>query len=259
MKTWSMIQQDTSFWKRLSAAPQCAFLFDYDGTLAPFVSTPSKAFPYAEFPPLLLQLMQQPRFHVSFITGRASHELLRLLRLPVQPEIWGSHGAERLLPSGEVTPFYDRVQYFPAFDAAVRLAGEAGFVLNVERKPACVAFHLRSLPAEERRDAEQWALEHWGKLAEQMELELHGFDGGLELRVPGISKGRAVETVRRELPEQCEILYFGDDLTDEDAFEALGHQGLSFLIRPRFRETQAQYWLRPPRELAGLLERILES
>ncbi|MGH9571319.1 MAG: hypothetical protein ACRD4F_16865, partial [Candidatus Angelobacter sp.] len=47
--------------------------------------------------------------------------------------------------------------------------------------------------------------------------------------------------------------YLGDDLTDEDAFQAINGRGLSVLVRPAWRSTTAQAWLRPPGELIQFL------
>jgi trehalose-phosphatase len=79
------------------------------------------------------------------------------------------------------------------------------------------------------------------------------FDGGLELRVREPNKGTVVRAIRKELPIDCPVSYLGDDLTDEDAFRALKGEGLSLLVRPEYRSTTADAWLRPPEELATFL------
>jgi trehalose-6-phosphatase len=55
------------------------------------------------------------------------------------------------------------------------------------------------------------------------------------------------------------IAYLGDDITDEKAFQAVNHRGLSVLVRPRWRRTLAQLWLKPPDAVLDLLKRWLQA
>jgi trehalose-6-phosphatase len=48
--------------------------------------------------------------------------------------------------------------------------------------------------------------------------------------------------------------YLGDDLTDEDAFVAVGDGGYSILVRNEVRPSCAQFWLCPPEELLTFLD-----
>jgi trehalose-phosphatase len=75
----------------------------------------------------------------------------------------------------------------------------------------------------------------------------------VELRARGFSKQHAVEAVLAETPGDGAVAYLGDDYTDEDAFRAVKPRGLAVLVRPDFRETEADLWIRPPRELAAFL------
>jgi trehalose-phosphatase len=84
-------------------------------------------------------------------------------------------------------------------------------------------------------------------------LELLPFDGGLELRSVGCNKQYAVKAVLSETAEDHAIAYLGDDITDEDAFRAVKPRGLGVLVRPVFRETEADVWLKPPQELVEFM------
>ena len=55
-------------------------------------------------------------------------------------------------------------------------------------------------------------------------------------------------------PKDVPVAYLGDDLTDEDAFVAVGSQGNSILVRGEIRASFARFWLRPPEELLVFLD-----
>jgi trehalose-6-phosphatase len=57
-----------------------------------------------------------------------------------------------------------------------------------------------------------------------------------------------------DIPEGTPVAFLGDDQTDEDAFEMLGERGLKVLVRPEFRDTKADLWLVPPKELLTFLD-----
>jgi trehalose-phosphatase len=85
-------------------------------------------------------------------------------------------------------------------------------------------------------------------------LHLLPFDGGVELRSTDRTKGTAVAEILSRGPDDAPVAYLGDDLTDEDAFVALGNQGYSILVRGEVRASSARFWLRPPEELLGFLD-----
>ncbi len=94
-------------------------------------------------------------------------------------------------------------------------------------------------------------------LAPAGELLWHEFDGGIELRAAGCDKGQVVSQVLAEqdaVQAGC-VAYLGDDHTDEDAFRALQGRGLRVLVRPKWRTTAADVWLRPPDGLREFLGR----
>jgi len=79
------------------------------------------------------------------------------------------------------------------------------------------------------------------------------FDGGVEIRAREADKGAAVRNFLREIDRDTPAAYLGDDTTDESAFRALEGRGLSVLVRPEWRPTAAQQWLKPPGELLDFL------
>lgn len=248
----------SSFLERVQNASSRVLLLDYDGTLAPFSTDRNRAFPYPEVPPLIEQIMGRET-RVVLISGRPARDLVMLSGLYPHPEIWGSHGLERLMPDGTYS-----VQKLPSeqetglLDIADRLRKD-GLEANLELKPGGVAVHWRGLAPKEIESLRQRLLRHWNGQNGSSLLELVEFDGGLEVRVPGVNKGNAVNSILGESHPDAVIAYLGDDMTDEDAFRALKDRGLAVLVRPESRPSAADLWLKPPQELVDFLQRWLNA
>lgn len=270
-REWAHSPEAEDFWKRVRSAPRSVLLLDYDGTLAPFKKERLEAFPYAGVEDRLVMLEQLPNVRFVLVSGRSARELEELLNellrdLPGKAprfEIWGSHGQERLRPDGSY-------EFSPL--PAARLATlkqiqqeitRLGFSDAVEVKPASVAIHWRGVEPEMQeklRSAVESVLESPGAAhAEDGRLELLAFDGGLELRSHGRTKGTAIEQILAEEERGLPVAYLGDDMTDEDAFAALGERGISILVRAAPRESRAEFWMRPPADLLDFLDEWVAS
>jgi trehalose-phosphatase len=252
-------KQLNAFLRRLAAAPARALLLDYDGTLAPFHVQRDQAVPYPGLREILSDLQAAEHTRLVIVSGRYSKDLLPLLGLENPPEIWGSHGWERRYPDG-------RTEIGHMDPAALKGLAEADDWVEAqeltdrcEQKPGCLALHLRGLPRRAAAALREKILDAWRDIAWRTGLDLTEFDGGIELRVPGRTKGDAVRTVLSELPDGAAVAYLGDDRTDEDAFETLGQRGLSVLVRPEFRPSAAGVWLKPPEQLSEFLRRWDEA
>jgi trehalose-phosphatase len=99
----------------------------------------------------------------------------------------------------------------------------------------------------------------WRSIAEYSGLDLLDFDGGIEIRASLADKGDAVRTFLSEISPDTPAAFLGDDITDESAFRAMQGRGISVLVRPRWRKTEAQFWLKPPDELLDFLELWLKA
>jgi trehalose 6-phosphate phosphatase len=241
---------------RLEQARAAVLMLDYDGTLAPFRVDPSQARPYPGITEILDAIMQQGRTRLVLVSGRRATEVPPLLGTRHRPEVWGSHGWERLHPSGALTvepapqvALEALIEASASADAAQRLGA------RIERKPSSVALHWRGILEERVGRLRSLVEPAWRSLCDRAPLALLEFDGGLELRVAGRSKADAVLTVLSECGPGVPAAFLGDDLTDEDAFMALRGIGLGILVRAEHRPTAAQVWLRPPEELAAFLQR----
>src|SRR5271169_5913032 len=88
------------FFRDVARARESALMLDYDGTLAGFRQNRDEALPYPGVSELLQEIMATGRTRVVLITGRRAHELVPLLDVSPHPEIWGTHGLERLRIDG---------------------------------------------------------------------------------------------------------------------------------------------------------------
>jgi trehalose-phosphatase len=249
----------TRFFASLASAQSRVLLLDYDGTLAPFHEDRDRATPYPEARELVRRIHAQGASRVVVVSGRTVENLLPLLGLEPAPEVWGNHGWERL-PAGRALERADpgpaaRLLLQRAAGMASRLASED----RVEVKPASVAVHARGLAAAEAERVLDAVRSDWRSMLADGPLEVHEFDGGVELRVRGRDKGTAVRQILSEEPAGAAVAYLGDDWTDEDGFRALRGRGLSVLVRPEPRETAADLWIRPPEEMIDFLNRWLEE
>lgn len=244
------------FFARVRELPRKILLLDYDGTLAPFQEDPQKAYPYEGVEDALNAIIATGQARIVLISGRRAEDLTRLLSLKQMPEIWGSHGFERRMPDGRILPG----QLIPKQSEGLKLAEEwaqkTQLPARLERKPAGLAFHWRGLDDETARTIRSQINSEWEKRALDYNLKLLPFDCGLELKPAEIDKGHAVQQIFADLHQPAAVAYLGDDLTDEDAFEALGELGLAVLVRKEVRKTSADLWLKPPAELLDFLARF---
>src|SRR3989338_4642380 len=89
------------FFARVRTATSRVLMLDYDGTLAPFHVNPKEAVPYNGIVPLLNEIQDAGHTRLVIVSGRWTKDLIPLLKLKQMPEIWGSHGWERLEPQGK--------------------------------------------------------------------------------------------------------------------------------------------------------------
>ncbi len=238
------------------AAVSCGpslLLLDYDGTLAPFHDDRMQALPWPGVRERLEVISTLPSVQLALVTGRSARELASLLCLKRPVEIWGSHGRERLTGTGTYTVASLAPAQQSALDDLELALKQAGLGAQVERKPASLAAHWRTLDADAAHEVERIARAVFRASGERSGLQLLVFDGGVELRSPSIHKGHAALHMLNQSPTAA-TAYLGDDVTDEDAFGALNGRGITILVRETPRPSQARYWLRPPAELLDFLD-----
>lgn len=250
--------QITPFLQGVAQASHAVLLLDYDGTLAPFHTRRDQAYPYPGVALLLQEIVRNGRTRVVVISGRDADDVVPLLNVHPRPEIWGVHGLQRMNTDGSTEmPRLDE-RTLNGLSDADRWLGYQQVRHAAEFKAGSIAVHWRGLSENDAEDLRARVLLGWRPIAEYSGLNLLEFDGGVEIRAYQADKGDAVRAFLRETGPNTPVAYLGDDNTDESAFLVMQERieqgtGISVLVRPIWRETAAQFWLKPPGELLDFL------
>jgi alpha,alpha-trehalase len=238
------------------AGKRASVFLDYDGTLTPIVARPDLALLSTEMRAVLRALAL--RCSVAVISGRDLADVQRLVGLDGIVYA-GSHGFDISGPGGL------RIEHEQgaAFTAAVNRAAERlrpalaqikGAL--VEPKRFAVAVHYRQVAEAEMPRVEAIVD---GVLEAVPELRKAHGKKVFELR-PRFDwdKGKAVKWLLKALGQtSAEYLpfYLGDDVTDEDAFQALSDTGVTIFVGVPER-TAARYVLADVKEVGVFLTEL---
>jgi trehalose-phosphatase len=245
--------------KAVTLAQHSLLLLDYDGTLAPFREERDQAFPYPDIAHLVQEIVNDGHTRVVIISGRDTSETVALLRVAPMPEVWGLHGLQRRKPDGSVETVRIVEHYLDSLSDADRWLDFQHLRKRAEFKTGSIAVHWWGVSDGGVEKLRARVLLGWNPIAKRTGLELLDFDGGVEIRVPEADKGDVVQFVLSEMEPGTPAAYLGDDTTDERAFQAIRGRGLSVLVRPQWRPSAAQLWLKPPEELHDFLAQWQEA
>jgi trehalose 6-phosphate phosphatase len=241
------------FLRAISQAAHTVLLVDYDGTLAPFQKDRSEARPYPQVAGALQEIVRNGWTRVVVISGRDATDVHALLNIVPRPEVWGVHGLQRMKTDGRLQMARLDERTLNGLAEAERWLAYQQLTHTAEFKAGSIAVHWRGLSECDTENLRARVLLGWRPVAEYSKLDLLAFDGGVEIRAREADKGDAVRVLLREISPHAPAAYLGDDITDESAFRAIEGRGLSVLVRPRWRRTAAQLWLKPPEELLDFL------
>jgi alpha,alpha-trehalase len=233
---------------------------DYDGTISEIARDPAGARPVPGVLETLTEFAaRRDRIALAIVSGREIAKLRELLDVPPGIALSGIHGLELVDFEGSEEVMYrarecmgdlERVRQW--LDANVPV--EKGFVL--EDKRLAITLHYRNAPttiACQLRDAfAQFIHDHAPLLAV--------LDGKMatEALPKSTSKAAAVRVLWQRAGKQFAPVYFGDDLTDEDAFRELEGCGVTVLVG-RQRPSAAHYRVENPTEVARVLNAIAST
>jgi trehalose-phosphatase len=231
---------------------------DYDGTLTPIVETPDQAVLSDQMRHTLQELAGKST--VAVISGRDLRDVQERVGIP---GIFyaGSHGFDIAGPEGHHLEYRQGMEFLPLLDQAEKsLQDRLGSISGalIERKKFSVAVHYRKVREEEIGQVEK-AVDH--VVASEPRLRKTHGKKVFEIQ-PNIDwhKGKAVtwllEALSLDRPEVLP-LYIGDDITDEDAFNALRQRGIGILVGKSTSNTAARYRLKNTEEVERLLKELM--
>lgn len=238
-----------------------AVCLDYDGTLSEIVPDPDAARLVDGAAAALTRLAQ--RCPVAILSGR---DLADIRERVAVPGLWyaGSHGFESIAPDGSYRQNEDAAAAVPVLERAAQelretLAHIGG--CRVEHKRFAVAVHYRDVSADDVGDVV--ASTH--RVGRRAHLRVTNGRKVVELR-PDVdwNKGTTLAWIRDQIEQSGPVLpvYIGDDLTDEDAFDAVRDDGIGILVQHTEdgdRRSAAQYTLENPDQVRDFLDRLADE
>jgi len=255
-------------WDRLKADFQgrdVSLFLDFDGTLSPIVPTPEEAVIPPENRELLEKLIKIPNCRVTVVSGRALLDVRARVGLKEIVYV-GNHGFEIDGPgihfvslcSPDVRNTMEKIKA----QLLREVAPVAGIL--IEDKGVTLSVHYRLVDPEDVPSVEQVLKKVCHLYERNKQVRVFGGKKVFEIRPPIVwDKGAAVTWLIRqqkyEAGRQPVYVYIGDDVTDEDAFEALSEKGVTIVVSENNdRPSHADYYLRNPQEVTFFLKKILE-
>jgi trehalose 6-phosphate phosphatase len=239
--------------RELARVKQLLVALDFDGTLAPEVDKPEQARALPEAREAVVRLLALPHTRVALVSGRSLGSLIEVADLPDTTLLVGSHGIEIRLDDPDDRLSLDTTE-LEQVEVLHEVLGEVADAIDqvwLEVKPAGFALHTRLATEHNSRVAHLVALSEANAEIDNLTVR-YGKDV-LEFSVRSTTKGEAVEHLRRYTAADA-VFYAGDDVTDEDAFEALRSDDLG--VKSGAGTTQAPFRVAGPDEIALVLSTL---
>jgi len=266
--------------RALGAAGRVYLFLDYDGTL---VSGPrgDAIRPRHSVIRRLTQLSEVESFSVFIMSGRPVEELRRLVGIPTLGYI-GQRGFEISMPGRPVLHPVEgetaaSVLHHVELEAHRALESLGG--IEIENRGYGLVLHTADADRDVASDAIQRFTATVRRVDTASSLEVLYGDGVVEARMAGWGKGDALIHILREADVDSALaIYVGDDVTDEDAFEAVAmwaddgepevpwfasaEEGedipgaVGILVANRPRPTGAELFVRDPQEVYEFLSSL---
>jgi trehalose 6-phosphate synthase/phosphatase len=230
-------------------------LLDYDGTLVNIQDHPSHVIPSIEALNVINRLAADKKNTIVIITGRDKKYVTQWLG-DMNVYLFAEHGAFIKEPGKEEwTALFEGNQLWkPEILSILESYKEKAKGSMIEQKESSLAWHYRNVDPEYAFTTVRELLE---SLKERItpDMNINVLDGKkvIEIKENGCDKGSACKKMT-QLKDYQFILSIGDDITDEDMFNALPPHAYSFKVG--YGLTHAKMNLDSPREVINLLERL---
>lgn len=239
----------------LAGCERVLVALDFDGVLAPLVDDPEASRPVAGAMEVALALSALPGTTVALVSGRDLATLDRLSGATDPLVRVGSHGAEPTWRDG-VPLTADQQALLETLDSELAAVAAAHPDARLEVKPTSRVVHTRGLDAAVSGPALDSAAE-----VARRHPGVHTTPGKdvFEMAVVEGGKGPAITDLARDRSADG-VLYAGDDVTDERAFEHLASQeGLRVVVRVKVGDgpTAAEHRLGDEAAVVGMLGDLL--
>ena len=235
------------------AAQRRILFLDYDGTLVGFTSRPEDAYPNAEIRGLIGELVSKA--HVVIISGR-DRETLEEWFEGLQVDMIAEHGVWLKKHDSQIGwKAYADVD--DSWKEDIRQVMDY-YVLRtpgafIEEKHHSLVWHYRKVESGLGDLRMRELFSHLKYMASGYNLQVLEGNMVLEIKRPDINKGKAASAILKDKDFDF-ILAIGDDWTDEDTFKAMPEHAYS--IRVGYTYTQANYNIKSPKEVRGLLREL---
>lgn len=244
--------------RRIASRPSLLVALDFDGTLAPTVDDPAKSRALPGAMGAIETLASAEGTVVAIVSGRHLAGLREVVEVPSHVVLVGSHGAEALIDGEEIGPTLTEQenQLLHAVWAAAESVAARYSGVRLERKPAGCALHTRLASASDTEAARNETLAAVQALNGSSRVTQRDGKDILEFLVRSADKGSALQWLR-ERYNVTNVVFIGDDVTDEDGFRRLvaGDVG----IKVGAGDTAAQYRVADPNEAVHVLSVLAKT
>ncbi|MBD3426862.1 MAG: trehalose-phosphatase [Candidatus Omnitrophica bacterium] len=236
------------------------FFLDYDGTLTPIVDRPQDAVVSGEMKDTVERLSKKCR--VFIVSGRFREDVQQLLGIK-ELLYAGSHGFD-IEGEGFSMVHPKAKEVIPVVEENIKkLEAELGDIdgLLIEKKKFSVAVHYRLVDEDKHLPRIRKMVEDIAR--ENDSLRLMSGKKVFEL-LPNIEwdKGKAIRWILEAMKmdwHDANMIYIGDDVTDEFAFRMLRTRGTSILVSKEEKASSADFRLKDPQEVRELFEKFIHE